>query len=78
MNKIAKSKKLIKLKKTKLAKVKNLIYLGLGVLISKAREFFIKLNLLFIEILLFNYFDLKYYIHIKTDISSYIIGKIIY
>ena len=46
-------------------------------LIPKARLAFTKLKQAFIKALILYHFDWKYYICIKTDISKYVIGKVL-
>ena len=46
-------------------------------LTSKARLAFIKLKQAFIEILIFHYFDSKYYIRIEINIFRYAMGRIL-
>ena len=65
--KLFKSKKLQNTNTTK-----NLYFLTLDVDIV-----FIKLRQIFIKVLIFQYFDLKYYIQIATNILSYTIRYIL-
>ena len=43
---------------------------------SKAKKNLIKLKQVFVKVLILNHFDLRSYIHIKIDTSSYTIGRI--
>ena len=46
-------------------------------LIHKAKKLFIYLQKTFIKILILKHFDSKYYIHIKTNIEGYVIGRLL-
>ena len=48
-----------------------------GFFTSKAKLAFTKLSQTFVKALILHYFDLKYHIQIETDISKYIISKIL-
>lgn len=52
-------------------------FVDLSFLTFKARLAFIKWKQLFIKALIFYYFDLKQYIRIEIDISSYAISRIL-
>ena len=46
-------------------------------LTSKAKKVFTHLQKAFTKVLILHYFDLKYHIHIETDILKYAISKIL-
>ena len=46
-------------------------------LTSYNREAFNKLRQVFTKALIFQHFDLEYYIRIETDVSGYVIGRIL-
>lgn len=48
----------------------------LGFFIPKARLTYFELGQTFIKVPIFYYFDLKYYIQIKTDKLKYIISRV--
>ena len=47
-----------------------------GYLNPNARQFFTQLRQAFIKALIFQYFDLEYYIQIETDVLNYTISKV--
>lgn len=47
----------------------------LGIFALKARLAFAELRQIFIEVLILYHFNSEYYIHIKTNISGYVIYK---
>ena len=69
-------------KSKKLLKTRNLpnfdaIETGLNFLTPDAREAFNYLRLVFTKALILWHFDPKFYIQIKTDVSSYVIGDML-
>lgn len=76
---------LSKSKKTKITKPKNLTksptilfnVVTTEFLTFKAKVAFTQLKKAFIEVLILEYFDSKYYIQIETNASSYAISKIL-
>lgn len=73
MSKAHNIKKLTKLKKPDFFKAKKLTKLVFFT--NKARLIINQLKKIFIKILIICYFDLKYQISIKTDMSGYTINK---
>ena len=57
--------------------MKNLGIQSGALFIANARKVFTKFKQAFVEVLIFNYFDLKCHIQIEMNILSYIISKIL-
>lgn len=73
---MAKSKKQTQIKKVKSSRAKNLSQ-PKTFFTSNTRQAFIKLRQIFVEVLILNYFDLKHYVCIEINTSSYAINKIL-
>ncbi len=74
--KMAKSKKWIRVEKAEAFRAKNLSQSEMF-LIADARRAFTKLRQAFVEALILNYFDPERYIQIEIDILGYAISRIL-
>ncbi len=74
---MARSKKWIRAKKSMAFQAKNLSSQSGLFLIFEARKDFTELRQVFVESPILNQFNLKHYVQIETDASSYAIGRIL-